>query len=132
VASLGAGDLASAVSLPIAVGQTTAWVQATFEQPTTLSALTLGVRERADVEVQASDDGQAFRTLTRAPADRTETTAPQQTYAFAPTTAKLFRVVLTATPPKPPLPDLPAFVSGPGRPPRPSPSPAWTSRPVRG
>jgi hypothetical protein len=104
------------VILPISAGQAVAWVQADFERPTSLSALTLGLRERADVEVQASDDGRAFRTLTRAPAETNEIISPQQTYAFAPTTAKVFRVVLTAAPPKPPLPGLPAFVSGPRSP----------------
>ena len=59
-----------------------------------------------------------FRTLTKVPAEHAEKVSPQQTYAFPATTAKLFRVVLKAAPPRPPLPNLPAFMSTPAPPPK--------------
>jgi hypothetical protein len=117
LAPLAAGDLAGTVSLPLGAGQI-AWVQAAFERPVTLAAVTLGLRERADVEVQASDDGVTFRTLTKVAAEHAETVSPQQTYAFAAATAKVFRIMLVAAPPRPPLPDLPAFMSTPAPPPK--------------
>lgn len=117
LAPLATGDLANAVNLPLGADRT-AWVQAAFERPATLAALTLGLRERADVEVQASDDGQTFRTLTKVVADDAEKISPQQTYAFPAATARVFRVLLTAAPPKPPLPNLPAFMSAPTPPPK--------------
>ena len=117
LAPLAGGDLSNAVSLPLGAGQT-AWMQAAFERPTTLAALTLGLRERVDVEVQASDDGQTFRTLTKVAAEDAEKISPQQTYAFAATAAKVFRVVFTAAPPRPPLPNLPAFMAAPAPPPK--------------
>lgn len=105
-----AGDLAKSVTLPIAAGETSAWIQAEYAKPTRLSALTLAVATGADVELRASDDGREFRTVARLEIPGSATIdhpAPQQTLAFPATTAKVFRVVLTARPPPPPLPDLP-------------------------
>jgi hypothetical protein len=100
-------DLANTVELPIREGTATAWVQAAFDGPTTLAGLTLGLGTAANVEVQTSDDGIHFRRVVSAAADPAETPAPQQTYAFPASTGKVFRVLLTAPPPKSPLPDLP-------------------------
>jgi (4-O-methyl)-D-glucuronate---lignin esterase len=108
---LRSGDLASAVNLPIAEGEVSAWIDASFDRPTTLAALTLGLGAAADVEIQASEDGSNFRRLLRASADQSESPSPQQTYAFAATSAKVFRIVLTAPPPRPLFPDLPARLS---------------------
>jgi hypothetical protein len=108
LASLRGRDLATAVNLPIAEGQTSAWINAAFDQPTTVAALTLGLSSPADVEIQASDDGFHFQLLLRAPADKSEHPSPEQTYAFAATRARIYRVVLTAPAPKPLFPDLPA------------------------
>jgi (4-O-methyl)-D-glucuronate---lignin esterase len=116
--SLQAGDLANAVELPIAEGTSSAWVQIAFARPTMLSALSLGLRKAADVEIQASDDGVSFHRLILAAADSSEVPAAQQTYAFPPSRATIFRLVLTAPPPKPPLPDLPAAYSRPQPPAR--------------
>lgn len=107
------GDLADTLTLPIASGSSSAWVQARFARPTQLSALTLGLQAPvgAGVEIQASDDGQVFRTLLRAAPRAINTIdvpAPQRTYAFVPTTARLFRVLLIAPAPAQPLPGLPA------------------------
>ena len=113
---LRAGDLANTVSLPIKDGETSAWVQAAFDHPTLVSSLILAIKDRAAVEVMASDDGQSFRTLCHADAETAETPSPEQTYTFEPTRARIFRIVLTAAKPAPPFPGLPkAFI----RPPQP-------------
>jgi hypothetical protein len=112
-----AGNLANAVTLPLVPEQDDAWVQAAFDKPTTLAALQLGLGGEAIVEIQVSDDGLSFRRVgpIEESADRGThvfqrheyALAPQQTYAFAPTTGRFFRVVLTAPPPAGPLLGLP-------------------------
>ncbi len=101
-------NLAESVSLPVAVGSDSAWIEVAYARPTTLAGLTLGLATPADVEIQAGGrEGELLRTVLRAKADSTEAPAPQRTYSFAATTARTFRVMLTLPPPRPPLPDLP-------------------------
>jgi hypothetical protein len=112
---ISAGDLSSTVKLPIVPGSSSAWVQAQFPQPTQISAFTLGVEAPVEtgVEIQASDDGQAFRTLLRVPARSINTIdipAPQRTFAFAPATARFFRATLLAPAVPEPLPGTPSFL----------------------
>jgi hypothetical protein len=111
LASLASPDLSSSVDLPIAEGENSAWLQVTFDRPTTIAALTLGLRAVAGVDILAGDDAAHLRLITHASADSAEHPAPQQTYGFAATRAKMFRIVLTAPPPKAPLPDLPRFLA---------------------
>jgi hypothetical protein len=104
---LRAADLSTSVRLPIPEGQSSAAIDAVFERPTTIAALTLGLAKVADVEIQAGNDAAELRTLLKAAADPSEMPAPQQTYSFAATRAKVFRIVLTRPAPKPLFPDLP-------------------------
>ncbi len=108
LSALQKGDLAAAVSIPIPEGSRSRWIEATFERPTTLAALTLGLSAVAEVEIQAGEDGSTLHTLLKAPADSSEVPAPEQTYAFAPTRARVFRIILTLPPVKPLPPNLPA------------------------
>jgi hypothetical protein len=105
---LAAGDLSKSVSLPISGGS--AWIEALFEIPTRVSAVTLGVPTGAAVEIQASADGKTFRPVSNAvlvAPSGVEDPAPEQTLAIPATTARRFRIVLTPLPPNPPLPGLP-------------------------
>jgi len=99
-ARLSDGDLAQAVSLPFGEGKTS-WVQFTYAKPQRLQSLTVSVaRPRglapsdiatgSGVWLEASDDGQAFRRIANVPRDG----APEQTIAFSPSTARVFRLVL--------------------------------------
>jgi hypothetical protein len=117
ISSLRAGDLAASVALPIAEGESSAYLDAAFDQPTSVAALVLGLGKVADLEIQAGDDAANLRSLLKARADPSESPAPQQTYSFPPTRAKIFRVILTRPAPKPLFPDLPARLSKPPVPP---------------
>lgn len=123
LAPLAAGDLSQSISLPIGEGGS-AWLQAAYPEPTRLSALTIAIPTGADVEILAGDTPAALRRVSgdRVPADSgVFHPAPQQTLAFAPVTARLFRVVLNALPPAEPLPDLPPVLAQ-----RPPPPDAFT------
>ena len=113
LSALRAGDLAAAVSLPIAEGDSGAHIDAVFARPVTIAALILGLSRVADVEIQAGDEPTALRPVLKARADPSETPAPQQTYSFAPTRAKMFRIILTRPASKPLFPGLPARLSKP-------------------
>src|SRR5258708_1103064 len=117
ISSLRAGDLAVSVALPIAAGESSAYLDAAFARPTTIAALVLGLGKVADVEIQGGDDPANLRSLLKTRADPSESPAPQQTYSFSPTRAKIFRVILTRPVPKPLFPDLPARLSKPSVPP---------------
>lgn len=116
---LAAGDLSAGIKLPVPPGAGSAWIEARYRQPTQVAALTLALPDGAAVEVLASDDGGSFRrvlqevVITPSGVDHPSL---QQTLAFAPTTARVFRVVLSELPPVPPLPGLPPGFSKP-RPP---------------
>jgi hypothetical protein len=117
ISPLRAGDLAAAVSLPIADGESSAYLDAAFDRPTTIAALVLGLGRVADLEIQAGNDGAHLKSLLKARADPSESPAPEQTYSFSPTRAKIFRIILTRPLPKPRFPDLPARLSSPPVPP---------------
>ena len=117
ISSLRAGDLAASVSLPIADGESSAYLDAAFDRPTTIAALVLGLGKVADLEIQAGDDPANLRSLLKERADPSESPAPEQTYSFSPTRAKIFRIILTRPVPKPLFPDLPARLSKPPVPP---------------
>ena len=102
-APLSDADLTTSIILP-ALRSGPAWIQFTFPQPQVIRALTLvatgGQGDSSDLE--ASDDGQSFRTVTSIPRGG----APEHTISFAPVTAKSFRVTfqmgaspLSSTPP---------------------------------
>jgi hypothetical protein len=114
---LRAGDLAATVTLPIADGESSAYIDAAFDRPTTIAALVLGLGRVADLEIQAGNDLASLRSLLKARADPSESPAPQQTYSFSPTRAKIFRIILTRPEPKALFPDLPARLSKPPVPP---------------
>jgi len=111
-------DLSAAVSLPLAEGSTSVVLDAIFEQPTTIAALTLGLAKVADVDIRAGNTIAELRLLLKAAADPSETPAPQQTYSFAATRAKIFRIILTQPASKPLFPDLPPRLSKPQPPAR--------------
>jgi len=115
---LQAGTLDKVVELPIDAGKSSAWIEASFDHPTMLAALTLGLGSVANVEIEASEDGASFRRLLKVAADPSESPAPQQTYAFAATKIKRIRVILTVPPAKAPLPGLPAAYLRPEPPPK--------------
>ena len=111
-ALLSDGDLVKPVALPMApkLGDK-AWIQYAFDKPVTIRALTIvaGQRNPADVflppggdsgrALEASDDGQNFHVVLEIP----KSGATEHTLAFAPVTAKYFRVTFK-TMPVPPNP----------------------------
>ena len=115
------GDLAKPVEVPYGP-DSLAWVQFTYAQPTTIRALSvvaLGSGGRggfggvsAAGQIQVSDDGSAFRTIGELPRGG----APQATIAFAPTSARFFRVLFKQ--PGAPTGGLGGFGGG-GQPPQP-------------
>lgn len=80
-----------------------AWVQFEFPQPFAARAITLGgqggsARGIPVGRVTASDDGKNFRTLVTLPGTQLYRQGMVRTYAFAPTTAKFYRIELTGAP----------------------------------
>ena len=112
-AMLSDGDLEKTTKVPIpaAVGETS-WIQFEFPQPQTIRAITYVTKDPGWIEalvagiaapdkaLEASDDGQNFKTVTTLSSGDT----PSHTVSFAPVTAKFFRVTFKRTPP-PPRPD---------------------------
>ena len=111
VAILTDGDLLKTTDLAIPAAGADAWIQYEFPQPQTMRAITIVTKDvrgftaalaglsNPKKSLQASDDGQTFRTVKELPNGG----APEQTVSFPAVTAKYFRVVFTKTPP-PPLP----------------------------
>jgi hypothetical protein len=104
--SLTDGDLAKSVLLPAAPVDGAAWIQLEFPRPQSVSGLTL-MAVRADrrgryddPELAASDDGRDFRPVLKLPAEA-------RTVAFAPVTAKHFRVSIRTLAPRPGQPQGP-------------------------
>jgi alpha-L-rhamnosidase/Glycosyl hydrolases family 2, sugar binding domain len=110
------GDLQNTTRIPIPSVGETAWIQYEFDSPQTMRAVTyvpkdpnrfqemishMGAPERT---LDASDDGVTFREIAKLPGGD----APEHTVAFAPVTAKYFRVTFKRTPPPPP----PAWAAG--------------------
>jgi (4-O-methyl)-D-glucuronate---lignin esterase len=109
------GDLAKAVLLPAAPIDGTAWIQVEFPQPQTVRGLTLMIQRSdrrgryGDPELQVSDDGRDFHSVVKVPAEA-------RTVAFAPVTARFFRVGIKTLAPQPGPPrgpqDQPAEPAG--------------------
>lgn len=106
LAPLDNAGLSRVVALPIAGDTRSAFLQATFTQPVTVSALTLGIDARTNFDIQALHEGE-FRTILHVDADAAEHPSPQQTYSFAPATSTAFRVVFSIAAPRLVLPDVP-------------------------
>jgi len=108
-ALLGDGDYVKFAALPKApVGQK-AWVQLAFSKPVGVRGASLAIAgfkwpfgpPPAGPDLEASDDGQAFRKVANIP----QGTAAQNTVSFAPVAARYFRVAFV-TPPPPPRIDI--------------------------
>ncbi|MDE3199464.1 MAG: glycoside hydrolase [Acidobacteriota bacterium] len=123
-ALLSDGDLVKTVSLPMPseVGQK-AWILYEFPQPETIRAITIvsGQKSSADAftppggdsgkELEASDDGENFHLVIKIPKGGTT----EQTLAFAPVTAKYFRVTFRKLPDAPNPMEAAGFPSAPPR-----------------
>lgn len=106
LAALADGDLAEAVSLPVAPADEKAWIQFEFAQPQTVRAITLATGRAAGMfemimggrnarmELLAGDDGRRFRTVTAIPGGG----AGEHTVAFPPVSAKFFRITFASPP----------------------------------
>jgi hypothetical protein len=98
LASLTDGDLVKAAALP-AAPDGKAWIQFEFAAPRMIRAFTVATKEPRNpwrpvdetggAKLEASDDGRDFRAIATAPSGG----ALQHTVAFAPVTARFFRVV---------------------------------------
>ena len=105
------GDVSNTTNLPIPAPGADAWIQYEFPQAQTICAITIVTKSVSGIaaifsgisnpkkSLEASDDGQSFRTIAELP----DSEAPEQTVSFAAVTAKYFRVVFKRMPP-PPLP----------------------------
>jgi hypothetical protein len=82
----------------------------TYPGPVTLGAVSLGAAEKINLEVLSSADGQTWTIVAKAAGSRVETPAPQQTFSFAPVTAKYFKLRITPQPPARPLNGIPLEV----------------------
>jgi hypothetical protein len=111
-ALLADGDLVKAAPLLMAPVGENAWIQFAFPKPVTIRGASLAIAgfkwpfgpPPAGPDLQASDDGQAFRKVANIP----RSTAEQNTISFAPVEARYFRVVFVTPPPAPPIDiDLP-------------------------
>ena len=101
------GDLVKTTQLPKPAAGQQSWVQYEFAAPQTMRAVTLVLNDPGAAaanmfgaapsiaDVEASDDGQAFRKLVDIPADGGQ----EHTIAFPATTARFFRVAFTDKPP---------------------------------
>jgi hypothetical protein len=110
-AILSDGDLVKTVDLPKAKEGESAWIQYQYPQPTALRGITIVVSGKSPfdaflppggesgVALEASDDGQAWRSVASIPKGGSS----EHTLAFEPVTAKFFRVAFKTlpTPPNP-------------------------------
>ena len=93
------GDLSKSVEIPVA-SDGKAWIKVEYPRAMTISSATLTMPVRRafppptqfDATLQASDDGTNYRNVAALAASR----ADQRTVAFAPVTARWFRVEFTA------------------------------------
>ena len=106
-ALLADGDVARAVSLPFGDSKL-AWIQYTYARPLRVQSVTVSVTRPAggapsdmatgaSIWLEVSDDGKSFRRVLDIPRNG----APQQTLAFAPVSARSFRLVLERPTPRP-------------------------------
>ena len=111
------GDLAKFALLPKPTKDTSSWIQYAFDAPATIHSVTVAVNNAGGIAamfmggpplrtLEASDDGQNFHEVAKLGGGPSGFggDAAQQTFAFAPVTARYFRVVFKAAPP-PPIPD---------------------------
>jgi len=110
------GDLEKTTELPIPAAGQKAWIQYEFPEPTAIRAITIVAKNpdritamltgitAPEKALEASDDGQTFRVITKLP----EGESPERTVSFPAVTAKYFRVTFLRVPPPPP----PAWASG--------------------
>jgi hypothetical protein len=111
------GDLTKFAKLPKPSNNKDSWIQYSFDSPTTVRAVTVAMNNAGGIAamfmggaplrtLQASDDGQSFHEVANLGGGSSGFggDAPQHTYAFAPVSAKYFRVVFKPAPP-PPIPD---------------------------
>lgn len=115
-AMLSDGDLMKTTGVPIPEEGGTAWIRFEFPSPQTVRSLTYATKDPGELEaaltkvgaadktLEASDDGQTFRSIAKLTGGET----PQHTLSFAPVTAKYFRVTFKPTP----APPLPTWASG--------------------
>ncbi|MGH9616897.1 MAG: glycosyl hydrolase [Acidobacteriaceae bacterium] len=99
IAMLSDGDLSKATGIPNPPEGQTAWIQYAFAEPVTIRAATLAMDEPIGLlgdlfqtperQLEASDDGQAWRTV----AALQSCVAPEITVSFPPVKARYFRVV---------------------------------------
>ncbi len=115
-AMLSDGDLEKTTTVPIPAEGAISWIQYEFPQAQSIRAITFVTKSPSGIEqlitrisppemnLEASDDGENFR-----PAAKLESSdSPEQTVAFAPVTAKYFRVTFKRTPPPP----IPSWAAG--------------------
>jgi hypothetical protein len=99
-ARLSDGDVAQDISLPYGT-EKTAWIRFEYPKARRIQSMTLSVARPSGIApsdvatggaiwLEASDDGKTFRRVVDVPRDG----APEQTLAFAPTSARVFRLVL--------------------------------------
>ena len=104
VAALTDGDLSKPTLLPAAPVNERAWIQYDLPQAQTIRGLTFitsggggggrGGGGGVTTQLEASDDGSQFRTVTPIPGGA-------RTIAFAPVTARVFRISILTPPPQP-------------------------------
>jgi hypothetical protein len=109
LAMLSDGDFATAAPLAKAPAGEKAWIQFEFTNPQTIHAFTVAIKNvsrnpfgpggESGQELQASDDGQKFRTIAVVPGSG----AVVNTVAFNDVTARFFRVTFQTMPPPPGL-----------------------------
>lgn len=93
------GDLNSAVSIKPGKEGEAAWVQYEFAEPFTARAVTIEGRGGIPVgRICASEDGKEFRTLVELPGAQLYRGGLERTFDFPATTAKFFRLEMTAAP----------------------------------
>ena len=111
------GDLVKGTNLPKPKEGESSWIQYGFDAPQAVRAVSVVMNEAGGIAamfsggaplrtLEASDDGQSFREVAKLGGGPSgfEGHAAEQTYSFAPVTARYFRVVFKPGPP-PPLPD---------------------------
>jgi hypothetical protein len=93
--------LAAPDQFPIGADGSPPYIQASYSQPVSVRALTIGLYAPADLEIQAADDAGTFHTILKVPADRSEAPSPQTTFTFPATRTKLVRAIFTPVTPLP-------------------------------
>jgi hypothetical protein len=111
------GDLEKTTKIPIPEAGSSSWIQYEFPSPQMIRAITFVTKDpdwiaalvmginAPEKALEASDDGQNFKEVAKLSGG----SAPEHTIAFAPVTAKYFRVTFKRTPP-PPIPDWAAGI----------------------